>query len=207
MHEAIPAAKLIAVLRNPIERAFSAYRFAVERSLEDRSFERSIRDELSGYKYSPADALQREYIAHGLYAQQLGNVFKFFPRNQVKVISFLQLKENPSRMMGELFNFLGVSDEFAPKLEIRNATRGGYRFRFIAEMIHRRPSSNIWRGVVRKITPFSLRSSVRKRLAELNRIDSPKLELSKDCRIVLEDYYRSELLELEVLLGKNIFVN
>jgi hypothetical protein len=205
MSETIPSARLIAILRNPVDRAFSAYCYATERLLENRSLERAIRDELNGYEYGSADSLQRDYIAHGLYARQLKKIYQIFDHTQVKVVSFEDFIRNPLEILRSIFQFVGVSDDFVPEMKVKNRTRGGYRWRIVANITNRRPTSNVLRRLVKTLTPFSLRTNLRRKLMEINRTDSSKPELPEYVRSLLENYYREDLAELESIQGKKLF--
>jgi len=202
MKEVIPEAKLVAILRNPIFRAYSAYCYAVECLRENRTLEEAISDELSGIKYSPGDGVHRDYLAHGHYAQQLEQIYRFFDRSQVKVIIFEQLKNNPSQIMEELFQFINVKS-FTPNMLIKNRTQGGYKSKLLANLLKGPPSSKVLRNTVRKVTPFSFRIYIRKKLKAINRKEYPKPLFDDSIREILYEYYQDEIYSLE----KNIKVS
>lgn len=101
MHQTIPGARLIYMVRNPVERIISHY---VQRSaigLEQRSIEEAI----SGFE--TCDLVQRSR-----YFFQLSEYLRYFPTSQTHVATLESLHENPERVMGEIFRFLGVDDSF-----------------------------------------------------------------------------------------------
>ncbi len=204
MHGVMPSARLIAILRNPVDRFFSAYSYAVERLLEDRDLEQAVRDELAGQEYAPEDALQRDYLAHGQYARQMKKVYQFFSPDQVKVVIFEELKHDPIKILRDIFQFVSVSESFMPNMAVKNQTKGGSRFRLITQITHGRPSSMLVRNLGRALIPFSLRTSIRRKLVAYNRINKQKLEFTESARKTLVDYYKNEVDEVEILLNREI---
>jgi len=206
MHATMPEAKLIAILREPVARAYSAYVFAVERLLESRSFEQAIEDELRGYHYEPRDGAQRDYLAHGHYARQLRAVFRYFPREQVKVMLFEDLKREPLQVLDNLFSWLGIEQGFVPDMSIKNKTRGRVRYKWLARLTVGSPNSSTIRSMGKVILPYPLRTAIRRRLAEWNRVPAPKPEFPDVLRQRLREYYRDEIFDLEHLLGMDLAV-
>ena len=206
MHATMPEAKLIAILREPVARAYSAYVYAVERLLEPRSFEQAIGDELRGYRYEPRDGLQRDYLAHGHYARQLNAMFQYFPQEQVKVVLFEEFKREPLRVLHDLFLWLGVKQGFVPDMSIKNKTKGGARYKWLARFTGPKTNPSLIRRIGKALLPYSLRFSIRTRLAEWNRVPAPKPEFPNALRQRLREYYQDELSDLERLLRMDLTV-
>jgi len=107
--EALPDAKIIAILREPAARAYSHYWFNHARGNEALSFEEAIAaepDRLSG-----GDELARaraSYVDRGRYADQLERIASYFPPEQVHVLLFEDLTMNTQRTFAEVCQFLGV---------------------------------------------------------------------------------------------------
>ncbi|WP_209125685.1 sulfotransferase domain-containing protein [Alkalihalobacillus sp. BA299] len=102
----MPQVKLIALLRNPIDRAYSQYQMALRRrqrlQLGNRSFsfEEVIEKELKQAEFS--------YLKRGVYVNQIERWLKFFPRMQLKVVKSEDLFSNPSKVYKEVISFLGL---------------------------------------------------------------------------------------------------
>lgn len=206
MQEVIPSAYLIAILREPVIRAYSAYTYAIERLMENRPFGQAISEELQGLVYEPTDALQRDYLGHGHYAQQLREVFQFFPRERVKIVFFENLKADPITELKAIFEFLDIKNDFIPDLSIRNETKGSHRSKWLTKLTYAKPSSEKLRKLGKLLVPFSIRTSIRQKLAEFNRIEAPKPEFPDDVRSLLQEHYKKEITALESLLDKEINV-
>jgi hypothetical protein len=113
-----PRIKLIVVLRNPIERAYSAwnmFRSRKERKIklhhgEYRTFHDAIMDEMRirKIKGSSYNMLEPSYLRRGLYFTQLQRYLKLFPISQIHIADYSVLKHNCRQFLGEIINFLGI---------------------------------------------------------------------------------------------------
>jgi hypothetical protein len=106
----IPDARLLFLLRDPVERAYSDYLFNVQQRWipPDVSFGRIIRDEVNVKGYS-GEAL----INRGLYLKHLRRFNKYFRRSQMRVLLASELKHETIRVVRSVYTFIGV-DEGVP---------------------------------------------------------------------------------------------
>lgn len=112
--------KLLVLLRNPIERAFSHWNMQRERGYETLDFLDAVRAEPDRQREaSPLQSRRFSYVDRGLYSEQLERVFKFFPREQVKVMKFENFRKDQPGIMRSVFDFIGVE----PLKNIRNKER------------------------------------------------------------------------------------
>jgi hypothetical protein len=115
----IPDARLIAILRDPVDRAFSHYQHEVSLGREPLSFEEALdreEERLSG----EVDRMIREpsyfshawwnytYAARGLYADQLERWFETFPREQLLVLISEEMLDDPAATYARVLEFLGA---------------------------------------------------------------------------------------------------
>ena len=119
VRRAIPAAKLIVVLRDPVDRAFSHYWHQVERGHERLSFDEAIRSEderlagelermLQDDTYLSFARHHYSYATRGRYAEQLEWWLALFPREQIALVDGRSLFEDADAVSRELQTFLGV---------------------------------------------------------------------------------------------------
>lgn len=119
MKEILPNVKLIVILRNPIDRAYSHYHHNLRRNREPLSFEKAIeveeercgweRKQLIKNPYFIANSYSHySYLARGIYADQLENWFKHYDRKNFLVLTMDDLRKNPQRVLNQVFDFLGV---------------------------------------------------------------------------------------------------
>lgn len=112
-------ARLIVVLRDPIERAFSHHQHEVARGFEDLSFEDALEAEphrLAGEEekiiedpgYVSYSHQHHSYLDRGLYHRQLAAYFEHFPRDQIFIADSADLFQRPAEVYSRLLGFLGV---------------------------------------------------------------------------------------------------
>ena len=106
-----PNLKLIAVLRNPVDRAYSAYWYALQMGREDKmTFEEAILAENERLKTERDYHLRyHAYLHRGLYGLQLNHLLKFFKTDQIRIIAYEKFIESPTETINSLFNFLDLN--------------------------------------------------------------------------------------------------
>ena len=120
VHALIPNARLIAILRNPIDRALSHYHHEVSLGREQLSFEDAIEREderLRGEvermvrdpSYFSYEWWNHTYLARGRYAEQLERWFAVCPRDRLLVLFSEELRERPEETYARVLDFLGVT--------------------------------------------------------------------------------------------------
>ena len=133
VREALPNVKLIAILRNPVDRAFSQYQVRVKRGHEDLTFEEAIKREperldgelqkmLDDETYFSRPYLLYSYLRRGYYAQHLEQWLKFYPREQLLILRAEDMFEDPNRVYQEVLQFLEIPTW---KLEVPQASNTG----------------------------------------------------------------------------------
>lgn len=99
----LPHVKMIFLLRNPVDRAYSHYWHMRRKALELRSFEGAVRTSRPmRFLHGP------EYLERGMYARQLQYWFKIFGRDQILVIKGEDMKKDPQSVLKIVFNFIGA---------------------------------------------------------------------------------------------------
>src|SRR6476660_7656116 len=113
----IPTAKMFAVLRNPADRAYSAYLHTVRQGREPRSFEEALKLEQQRIqqRWNPL----WHFKAMGFYYEQVKRYFDMFGREQVHIYLYEDLQKNPSQLIKEVFEILGVDSSFVPDMTKR----------------------------------------------------------------------------------------
>jgi len=142
IHRFIPHAKLLAVLRNPIDRTYSQFLMHWRNGRAPaKDFLRAIALEKIHDESRPW-ALPR-YIRGSFYDTQLQHFLKFFPASQLRIFLYEDL-QNPLPMLREIFRFLEVDENFQPDISTRyNTAAAGMQ-------------NPLWRAVV-NATPVSIR--------------------------------------------------
>ena len=117
----IPNVKIILILRNPIDRAYSHYSSAFKNKKDDLSFEEAIQQENSRIinekeklinipDYNSENFYKWSYFEQGIYYNYIIYWMKFFPKENFHIISSEEFFKNPTKNFNKLFNFLGISE-------------------------------------------------------------------------------------------------
>jgi Sulfotransferase family len=189
-----PDARLIAVLRDPAERAFSDFMMHVRdgrRRLED--LRPQIEREMQGMLL-PGD---RPVLAQGLYACQLSRFWALFPRSSIKVILHSDLKNGVLNALNDLFDFIGVERLGHLRVdEIYNVSGipRSAAFQYVINRVRRK------RRVFKSIMPEGLRKGAM-RIANKN---LRKVPMSSELRSLLVSYYRAEILALQNQIDRDL---
>jgi hypothetical protein len=125
---AIPDAKVIISLRNPVVRAYSLYKWMHDHGYEKiASFPEALTAEeawrLDNDEFKTNNGQYYHnflYYHSGLFFQQVKRYFDIFGREQVHVLIFEEFVKTPLEHVRRLFEFLGVTPGFDPKLEVHN---------------------------------------------------------------------------------------
>lgn len=117
--ETLPQVKLIALLREPVARAYSHYQLNVRRKREELSFEEAIDQEAertagmlekikAGKNIPLYNFLHYSYLSKGLYADQLANWMEVFPFQQILILKSEDLFAHPEQVFLQVLAFLGL---------------------------------------------------------------------------------------------------
>lgn len=113
MRRVLPRVKLIFLLRNPVDRAYSNYLWSRQNGLEAETFERALAlEERRERELAPALRYARPhaYFSRGLYARCLVRFFDRFPREQILVLRHEDLASCVESVAAAFHRFLGVVD-------------------------------------------------------------------------------------------------
>src|SRR4051812_32878203 len=123
----LPEARLVALLRHPVDRAYSHYQHIRSIGSERRSFRAAARDELADPDRAPGIP-PRDYVARSRYGDQLAGLEAAFSRQQLTIVLFDDLVERPEAVVAQVFAFLGADPEIAvPRVGVARDPRPGLR--------------------------------------------------------------------------------
>ncbi|MBC8343247.1 MAG: sulfotransferase [Bacteroidetes bacterium] len=106
IHEFNRDSKIIAILRNPVERAFSHYLMALRFGYSTKSFKAAIEEDLN--QKEKGWGISKLYLELGLYNQQLKRYFKTFNPHQIRVYLNEDLNNNPQQIISDICQFLEI---------------------------------------------------------------------------------------------------
>lgn len=198
--DVLPEARLIAILRDPIERGYSSYLFHRRDGRERRSFEQAIREEREGVCEQELRYGQRHYVGLGFYDRMLAPYFERFPPSRIGVFLFDDLVRDPSALLRGLFRFLDVDPSFEPDLSVRYNASGVPRRVWARAAFKKRH----WVVRAKRSLPGPLRHGMDRWIEALR---SPLLEvppLSDETRRELASLYAQDVARLEERLGRDL---
>jgi hypothetical protein len=128
----LPRVRLVALLRDPVERAHSHYRMSVRRQLERRSFEQAVRELLEPEALREGREAATEtnsYLAAGEYGRILSCYLEQFSREQLLVLPTATLEARPEEAVREVLLHVGVDASYRPANLGKRYFQGGTRER------------------------------------------------------------------------------
>lgn len=196
--DVVPGARLVAVLRNPVDRAFSAYSMRVGQGIEDLSFAEAVAAERAGGGGAGGDGRRgRSYLGPGFYARHLGRYLERFPREQLSIHLYEDLSRDPVGLMAEVFGFLGVDASFVPEIAEHNVTRQAVRSETVDRVVRKLPG----RSLARRVVPAATWTRARRWVRQRNR---RPMEFPAELRRELVEMYRDDILETEAIIGRDL---
>jgi hypothetical protein len=195
--QAVPEARIIVVLRDPVDRAYSNWMHLWSDGLEPiADFEAACaaEDERIGAGFAPF----WHYRRLGCYGEQLERLFGLFPREQVCVIHYRDLVHRPHQTLDVLCRFLGVEtgrDLAVPHENTRRLTRPGRRTTVLAKAMRAGAALGAY------APPQVWRAASRPLLWALRRDGIPRPELTVATRRRLLAFYADDIIRLERVTG------
>jgi sulfotransferase family protein len=197
--ELVPDMKLIAVLRNPVDRAFSSYQHLVRDDLEPLDFGPALDAEPG--RITENFALLYRYVDAGRYTEQLERYESLFPEEQLLVLLHDDLRTDPEGTCRQIFGFLGVDDSFVPKRAEDYNASGVPRHRYMHRLLN--PSTATKRRLW-SLTPSRIREpllDLQTRMVNRN-LQRQKIPPEEQGR--LREVFRDEIGRLEQRLDRDL---
>jgi Sulfotransferase family len=197
IHALMPQAKLIAVLRDPVERAHSNWTHLWSAGLEPiDDFVRACAEEPRRIEAGWASFWQ--YVGLGRYGEQLEHLYDLFPRDRVLVLRYLNLVDSPAETLDQICTFLGVEPGIINAIPRENVTahpEATLRYRTLARTLRVAAAAGKFLPGPAGIT---LKDSLEHRL---QRSAPPRQPLSWDEREQILPKFEADIRLLERLTG------
>jgi hypothetical protein len=187
MHACIPDARIIVMLRNPVDRAFSQYVYRMRYRRYDESFEQMCLREDARIRVDEAARMEYGCLDRSRYLAQVQAILQRFPRKQVYFILFEEFVRNQRAVFAALQRWLGLTETDVG--EARENIGGEARSVFLAQLLYH--GRYRWlRGVLGKLL---MSGGVRRRLyASLSHFNTKAFE--RGSRPALDIHLRQRLL-------------
>lgn len=204
LYEHNPNCKLILILRNPVERAYSSY--LMEKNYGNAKFDFSELPELiRNHKQNDKNWDFSFFIDYGLYINYINLLYKYFPSDQLKVVIYKDFKVNPLLVCKEIFSFIDLKDDFCPNTEIKYNVTKKTKSQFYARIIkHALKNNGVLKKVAKIVIPENKAYKYGESLHYLNKTHDNYQPMSDDTRKYLIDFYKPYNKELEELIHQDL---
>ena len=192
----VPDAKLMVILRNPVDRAFSCYTHLLREGYETLSFEAALKAESERRQNNWAHLWH--YREAGYYYRQLKPYFELFNPEQIKIYLFDEFKQDNHAVLTDIYDFLGVDRDFVPDMTRQNVS-GMPKSRMLQKFFSQK---NVFRSTIQAVMPKEIRHTVAAKIKAWNIGKKPKLNPETRHQLMLE--YRDDILQLQTLIAKDL---
>lgn len=203
VHRYFPEARILVVLRNPIERLFSHYLMARKYGFTSDDLRTALRKDRE--KKQKGWGQSELYVELGMYGEQLSRWLDVFPRDQVKVLFTQDLKKD--HIWSELYNWLGIEVNLAVEAEKKAAHEG--------DSVHKKTNMAglaRWEGMNKWLTDKGLKKTlgrlippiIKEKLLFFYYTDVNLPTLSEADRQYIASLYDSDRVRLEQLIGRPV---
>jgi hypothetical protein len=188
----VPGARLLAVLRDPVERAYSAY----------LHLRRDGREPLDDFAAALAEEPRRrgwdllwQYAGAGLYHEQIARYDREFPRDRILVLLHEDFRKDPIAMVRRVFEYLGVDPGFRPDVSREHNQSLLPRSRTLHRIL---TAPNAVKRALRPFVPLGIRRGVVEGLKARN-LQKPEMPVGIRERLV--GVFREDVLRLQDRIG------
>jgi len=197
----IPDVKLLAILRNPVDRAFSAYMHAIRDWKEPAaSFKEALEKEQE--RISAGWGILWHYTQAGFYHEQLNRYYQVFDPHQIKVVLYEDLVKDSNGLLRDIFSFLGVDPTFIPDTTARPNVSGFPKNPKFHQFMYRLfMQDNVIKRVSRVIFPKAFRQNV---MVNMRLTNLEKRSIPEDIYDRLKNLFRQDINNLEKLIGRDL---
>lgn len=190
-----PDARIICILRNPIDRAYSHYLYLLRDEKETyASFEQALQAEDERISKG---AYFGHYVKRGLYFGQVQRYKSTFKENQVRIYLYEDLRKDPVSLAQNIYLFLGVNSNFVPDASITRNPSGVPKNKVLHSILVK---PNPFKKTLQPLLPprlYRFATTIRDR-------NLRKPDLSQSLRDHLHGIFRDDILRLQDLIGRDL---
>lgn len=194
----LPEAKLILILRHPVERLYSHYCMNVGMyGLEPLSLAEALAQEPA--RKAAHWGWDWHYVSVGQYYEQVKRYVDRFPPEQLKIFLYEDFCQDTLGVVQQIYAYLGVDANFCPSLSSRSKSAYIPKSRTLYQFIN---EPNRLRSWLMKLLPDHTYSSLVDQLSQLNA--SPIPPLDETLRAELQQLFRPDIEKLQTLINKDL---
>jgi len=204
LHDHNPEVQIVIFLRNPVNRAYSAYWYARRREEQNISDpETAIKGSINSQDLSSLKKFNVAYLEVGKYVNYLRKVFEIFPANQINIFTVEDFKNDTQGVCNKLFNKIGLTPVDIEKgRQVNSAAKP--RFPALAKILYSTFSGSKF---LAQILPLKFRVWMRRskiKLARWNDVPFEYPKIDEDLRQWLIEFYLPYNKELGLFLERDL---
>ncbi len=194
----LPDAKLIAVLRHPVERAYSAYMHVIREGHEQiQDFRQALQKEDERIKLNWR--YMWRYTQTGYYYEQVKRYMDLFDPGQIKIYLFEEdFIDRPLWMLQSIFRFLEVDESFVPDMTRKLNSTGHAHSQVLRAILTKK---NPVKEALKAVLPMKYIWRVKNKVVRKNLIKPP---MDGDLRRELIAGFREDIEKLQALIGRDL---
>lgn len=196
-----PAMKIIILLRDPVERAYSNYNYSVNygHEKEKMTFIESL--SLENKRLHELNIVEQNNLLHfygSLYYQHISYWNQFFPMENFMILSTVDLHKSPQETICRVFSFLGITEikiDVSQKFNKASKVKSKFLQQVLLNRNH--PLRNFLRFFLKPFRNLLIRSGMIDKISSLNKSEAHIEPLSESDRQKASAYFEKDLLQLD----------
>ncbi len=191
--------KIVVVLRNPVDRAWSHHVLRFSKNNETLSFSEAIQPAVVAKRCQAGMLSTFDYLGYGLYADKVRAWKKAFPHFRIWI--YEEFFADLDHYMAELAEFLGINMHNCLVVRQRVNASGVAKNKIARLFVDYLQKPDGWKKPLKKFLPQRMRQGL-KRKATSKFLQRHKM--NPDLRCQLFEYYRNDIKELETILNRSL---
>ena len=217
IYDMMPNTRLIALLRNPVERSFSHYTMAVRRGFDERSFDQAVDDLCHKDALNAARATMPvleegrtnedesgHYVVWSEYGRILQEFLNYFPKEQLLVLFMDEMANEPEATYLKVLEFIGIKEDHVPKNVGKVYHKGGAK-QIIPDSWRTAFKTNGLFRLLWDLVPERIRQNIRYWYDQKNvKKGSGDQGPSDQARATLQQHFANDVKQLESIIGHQV---
>jgi hypothetical protein len=206
LHAHNSRANIVAILRNPVKRAYSAYWYARRMGWENiESFEEALDMETQRLNEGWFKWSNCSYLYNGIYYEHINRLLDKFGENNVHIFLLEDLREDPLKVCRIIFSLFDINGHFVPEVTTHHNRSNKARSEFMARVFARfLQPDNRAKLLLRRYLPRAFRYNIRQTVKNINKKGFIPPPMNPETHAMLVDYFRPFNEKLSELTGRDL---
>lgn len=196
-----PQCKIVILLRNPIDRMYSAFLMEQFYGSVKTDFT-AMKEVIGGGGRDTRDWRYEIFVGMSLYINHLKDIYANFPKEQVKIFSFEDFKKDPLPYCKEVYEWLRVSSDFQPATHVvHNETKKAQSLTYSRLTNRFFDNNNPIKKLIKKVIPASANHKLGEAVRGINKTEKRPDPVSAEMRTYLTTFFEPYNKDLQQLTG------